>query len=669
MRSKTALKVLLICLFLVIFCCSCEEAVTPPIDDQSDKVDDTQQSGGESENTEPEKDDIIYLYEVKELLDYENESGQKVIIDLTGVSETLIGNTVTVAGDVSEVVFRGVEGAVYSEMNIVVEDHDAFPLTIVFENFKMLGDSKNGTISCAYGRAIVIKSEGYANAICGGVASAALNAQDSEVTFDGTAPMDIIGGNGEDGVDAAGNSGISGGNGGAGAMAVAVSQLDKQGNGVLRIVGGNGGNGGNGGLGAVGENGYDGIGDIWYTIIKPTKSAGAGLSGGKGGNGGNGGNGGAPLGDLCIVNVYEGELELIAGVGGNGGNGGQGGQGGTGGVGGDADKGSWLLGAGFTYGVNGGTGGAGGIGGNGGNGGISDVSKLEYTKTVSDGAKFTLSASSHGIGGNGGNGGTGGTGGQGGSCDGVVVGNGCQTEGAKCTCGGKGGNGGQGGQGGQGGNGSVGGKGGEGGVGGNGGEHSQSKKACYCVGLSSSGGRGEIGVAGEIIGLEEPKTDVPEISESEYIGYGTSFPEGTIEATREDGTRVFNLPDGTTVFFRTNGMILTIYINGNWKYLDSDGIAPENDENWPSNEFTALVPKPDFEMALNQEGKLFSVSFTDVTMQQMRDYAEMLKLVGFNVSVSENKLGEFYQFSAYNADKCTVSILYNAGYAHLMMYK
>lgn len=668
MRFREALKTILICLFLIIFCCSCEE-VTPPVDDQNDKVDDTQQSSGDGSDTEPVKDDTIYLYAVQELLDYKNESGQKVIIDLSGTSELLIGKTVTIAGDVNEVVFRGVEGTVYSEMNISVEHHDGFPLTLVFEDFKMLGNSKNGTIYCSGGRALVIKSEGNANAILGGMNSTALNAPDSIVTFEGGAPMDILGGNGEDGVDAAGNSGISGGNGGTGAMAVAVSRLDKQGEGVLRIVGGNGGNGGNGGLGAAGETGYDGIGDIWYTIIKPIKNAGTGGAGGKGGNGGNGGNGGIPLLGSCTVNVYQGELDLVSGFGGNGGNGGQGGQGGQGGIGGDANKGSWLLGVGFTYGVNGGTGGAGGIGGTGGNGGISDVSVLEYSKTVSEGAKFTLSASSHGVGGNGGNGGIGGTGGMGGSCDGVVVGNGCQIEGEKCTCGGKGGNGGIGGQGGQGGNGSVGGVGGNGGEGGIGGEHSQSKKSCKCVGMSSSGGKGEIGVAGSIIDLEKPESDVPEITENEYPGYGLSFPEGTTDITRDDGTQMFVLPDDTVVFVKTSGKILTIYNDGSWKYLNSDGSALEYEENWPENQFTVLVPKPDFEMALNQHENVFSVSFTDVTMQQMKDYAEMLRLVGFDESVNENNLGEFYQFSAHNADKCTVSILYNAGYAHLMMFK
>ena len=64
----------------------------------------------------------------------------------------------------------------------------------------------------------------------------------------------------------------------------------------------------------------------------------------------------------------------------------------------------------------------------------------------------------------------------------------------------------------------------------------------------------------------------------------------------------------------------------------------------------------------------FADTVTRLKMQ-IEEYAEILKLIGFNVNVSETHWGDFYQFSAKNADDYEISLLYSLGYGHLMIYK
>ena len=676
MKFKAMLRAILLCLALVLLLCSCEDTggyIEDPDNKEEDK-DPGNEGGDESGDTddktqEVEYDDTIYISSVKELLDYKNENGQKVVMDLSVLTDTTVGKTVTISGDVSQITFHGSNDTVYKDLNIVIDSHDTLPITIIFADFKMVGNSKDGAIYCPSGREITVISGVGENIVSGGDGASALNAPNSLVKFDGLFHLKLIGGKGEDGINAAGTNGITGGNGGEGAVAVTAARIEKRGAGSVRIVGGTGGNGGCGSQGKSGGDGYDGIGEIWFTVTKPLKNAGAGESGGKGGDGGVGGRGGLPLNTECALDVINGDLELKVGVGGNGGNGGTGGTGGNGGNGGDANKGGWL-GLGWSYGVNGGVGGTGGIGGTGGKGGASDATGLEYNATVQEKGRFTVTSSENGNGGNGGTGGNGGNGGIGGSCDDAVLGNDCRIGSQKCTCGGKGGNGGVGGDGGKGGDGSVGGKGGECGSGGIGGKHSVEKINCDCVGKSSEGGFGKNGADGAVIMLEgSHPDDTTDTSKSVYPGYGLDFPAGTATIALSDGTRLYILPDETSVYVMSNGKILTKYTDGSWKYLNPDGSPMQNDDNWPQNEFTALVPKPDFEMALNRSEALFSVSFTNINLRQMKSYAEMLKLVGFDARLNENTLGELYQFSAYNTDGYKVSLLYNNGFGHLMMYK
>ena len=450
-------------------------------------------------SAEPDTDTGVYLTEVEENLNYTGADKQNVVIDLSGRSSQVIGKTVTIGGDVTQVVFRGKEGSVYSSLNIVVASHNNLPLTIVLENMNITGDSPRGTIFCENGRSLTIKSSGQNNSVTAANNSPAISAPNSTLQLDGNALITFLGGQGLNGQVGNASTGYNGSIGSIGGTALVASHVEKYGAGTVKLIGGNGGSGGDGAHGAVGNTGSYGDGSIFVTQSKPVGTAGSGTAGSNGGNGGNGGDGGLPLNPDCRVVVHEGTLHLQVGNGGKGGNGGNGGNGGVGGTGGNADKGSWMFGAGWTYGSNGGKGGNGGNGGNGGDGGMSDAGHLSYDITVESNAHGVLQSSNYGAGGSGGNGGNGGVGGIGGSCDDTVTGKGCNYYGQACTCGGKGGNGGNGGNGGSGGNGSTAGKRGAAGNGGSGGVHSTEKYTCSCEGSGSSGSNGGAGNAGKVI--------------------------------------------------------------------------------------------------------------------------------------------------------------------------
>ena len=212
----------------------------------------------------PQKNNTVYLSTLPELLSYNEKDGQRVEINMTAMP-TNIGKTVTIGGDVNEVVFRGIAGQTYSALNLIVAPHDTLDLKLVFENMSIVGDSPNGTIFCDNGRSITICSEGMENTVTGAVEASAINAPGSALTLDGTASLTLSGGDGMDGVHGMYAS-ADGGHGAIGAIAVIVRSLHKCGNSQAVLMGGNGGMGGNGADGAAGTVGASGNGNSFFTF-------------------------------------------------------------------------------------------------------------------------------------------------------------------------------------------------------------------------------------------------------------------------------------------------------------------------------------------------------------------------------------------------------------------
>ncbi len=96
---------------------------------------------------------------------------------------------------------------------------------------------------------------------------------------------------------------------------------------------------------------------------------------------------------------------------------------------------------------------------------------------------------------------------------------------------------------------------------------------------------------------------------------------------------------------------------------EKEDVSQQEDKksNWPDNEFTKLIPEPDFAfIAANVSGNTFKANYSGATTQQVRDYAAQVKNAGFSLNEQvkdENLYGmETYQYTASNAEGYTVDI-------------
>ena len=133
--------------------------------------------------------------------------------------------------------------------------------------------------------------------------------------------------------------------------------------------------------------------------------------------------------------------------------------------------------------------------------------------------------------------------------------------------------------------------------------------------------------------------------------------------------------DGSTTIVDTNdGTTLIQKPDGNWVVKDADGGEGQIGGDWPDNEFTKLVPKPNFELqGAYVDGEMFSVLFVNVTMEQIKAYVEQVKAAGFNINEEvedQEVMGMvIYTFTAENADGYTVEITSANGTSALTISK
>jgi len=173
-----------------------------------------------------------------------------------------------------------------------------------------------------------------------------------------------------------------------------------------------------------------------------------------------------------------------------------------------------------------------------------------------------------------------------------------------------------------------------------GGENNPSNAGNIDIGSIMSGN----GSTDTIYGQLDEASKQQIISDLAKEGYEASFgADGSMTIVDPDGTTMVQKPDGT------------------WVVKDADGGEGQIGGDWPDNEFTKLIPKPDFELfAANTETDSFSVAFTSATIEQIRDYAAKVKAAGFNINEEvedQEVMGMvIYSFTAENADGYTVEI-------------
>ena len=186
-----------------------------------------------------------------------------------------------------------------------------------------------------------------------------------------------------------------------------------------------------------------------------------------------------------------------------------------------------------------------------------------------------------------------------------------------------------------------------------GGENNPSNAGNIDIGSIMSGN----GSTDTIYGQLDEASKQQIISDLAKEGYEASFgADGSMTIVDPDGTTMVQKPDGT------------------WVIKDEDGGEGQIGGDWPDNEFTKLVPKPDFELfAANTETDSFSVAFMSATIEQIKDYAAKVKAAGFNINEEvedQEMMGMvIYSFTAENADGYTIEITSANGTSALSISK
>ena len=186
-----------------------------------------------------------------------------------------------------------------------------------------------------------------------------------------------------------------------------------------------------------------------------------------------------------------------------------------------------------------------------------------------------------------------------------------------------------------------------------GGENNSSNAGNIDIGSIMSGNGSTDTVYGQLD--EASKQQI--ISDLAKDGYKASFgADGSMTIVDPDGTTMVQKPDGT------------------WVVKDADGGEGQIGGDWSDNEFTKLIPKPDFELfAANTETDSFTVAFKSATVEQIKDYAAKVKAAGFNINEEvedQEVMGMvIYSFTAENADGYTVEITSANGTSALTISK
>ena len=158
-------------------------------------------------------------------------------------------------------------------------------------------------------------------------------------------------------------------------------------------------------------------------------------------------------------------------------------------------------------------------------------------------------------------------------------------------------------------------------------------------------------------GKQDEATKQALIDEAKKDGVDVSFSaDGSMTVVDEDGTTMVQKPDGT------------------WVIKDEEGNEGQVGGEWPDNEFTRLVPKPDFELyAASGDDEFFTVAFTNGTIEGVRAYAEKLKVAGFTVNpeVTDTEMMgiTMYNYIASNGKGVTVTLTFGAGASALTFEK
>ena len=135
------------------------------------------------------------------------------------------------------------------------------------------------------------------------------------------------------------------------------------------------------------------------------------------------------------------------------------------------------------------------------------------------------------------------------------------------------------------------------------------------------------------------------------------------EELKEVGVTVEISKEGSAKIQTETGIGVTQKEDGTLEIEAAEGEIEQLDGNWPENEFTKQVPKPDFQpTAANTQEKSFSVAFVNAKVEDIRNYVEELKKAGFTVNATNKDVEVFgvvaYAYTASNGNGYKVEVTY-----------
>jgi hypothetical protein len=151
--------------------------------------------------------------------------------------------------------------------------------------------------------------------------------------------------------------------------------------------------------------------------------------------------------------------------------------------------------------------------------------------------------------------------------------------------------------------------------------------------------------------------------------------QAMIDAGKAEGIDVTFEADGSVKFVDEDGTVAVQKPDGTWVIETDDGTMQfQIGGNWPDNEYTKMIPKPDFNIytAVDSE-ESFAAMFQGATIEQIKSYVEKVKAAGFTIDAEtedEEMMGMvMYTYTAQNAGGYTISVYSMSGSAGINVEK
>ncbi len=148
-----------------------------------------------------------------------------------------------------------------------------------------------------------------------------------------------------------------------------------------------------------------------------------------------------------------------------------------------------------------------------------------------------------------------------------------------------------------------------------------------------------------------------------------------IAAGAAEGLQISFGEDGSMLIYNpSNNTTMTQSAAGSWSMKLADGTENQSGGTWPDNAFTKLLPVPNLPLWFaSTESEKFSAAFENVTVDQIRSYADQIRAYGFSLepeTVEENTNGRpAYSYRAKNRAGYTVTVSFTGGTGSVVLEK